>query len=157
MMQRQSALDVVENGTLRLTIHLDGNPRPSVDFRWPHLSGSSPTNVPSVQLYPFVYSSTYTLTNIPAHYCGRMVQVTLRNNLGTTRGSRSTNVTVLCKLIHNSYLIDFSMAFITPHLISKGRCLFSSVMYKIVHLIMQSSAYLIKACTSALHRSKILQ
>ena len=76
---------------------MDGNPEPSADFRWPHLTGSSPTNVPSAQLYPFVYSSTYTLNNIDASYCGRILQTTLRNNIGSSLAAASTNVTLLCR------------------------------------------------------------
>ena len=75
---------------------MDGNPKPSADFRWPHLTGSSPTNVPSARLYPFVYSSTYILNNIDASYCGRILQTTLRNNIGSSI-TASTSVTVLCK------------------------------------------------------------
>ena len=75
---------------------MDGNPQPSADFTWPHLFGSSPTNVPSVQLYPFVYSSTYTMNNIGASYCGRILQTTLRNNIGSSV-TASTNVTLLRK------------------------------------------------------------
>ena len=78
---------------------MDGNPKPSAEFRWPHLTGSSPTNVPSVQLYPFVYSSTYTLNNIDASYCGRILQTTLKNSIGSSSETASSNVTVLCKIM----------------------------------------------------------
>ena len=76
---------------------MDGNPEPSADFRWPHLTGSSPTNVPSAQLYPFVYSSTYTMNNIDASYCGRILQTTLKNSIGSSLATTSTNVTLFCK------------------------------------------------------------
>ena len=59
-------LDVNEDSTLQLQVKMEGNPPPSADFRWPHLTGSTPTNVASVQLYPFVYSSTYKLNHINA-------------------------------------------------------------------------------------------
>jgi len=93
-----STLDVNEGSNLQLSIEVDGNPQPSADFSWPHLTGSSPTNVPSVQLYPFVYSSTYTLNNIDASYCGRILQTTLKNSIGSSSDTASTNVNVLLKL-----------------------------------------------------------
>jgi len=80
----QITLDVNEGSNLQLQVEMDGNPQPSADFRWPHLTGSSPTNVPSVKLYPFVYSSAYTLTNIDASYCGRLLQTTLKNSIGSS-------------------------------------------------------------------------
>jgi len=40
-------LDVAEDSDLKLKVEMDGNPQPSADFRWPHLTGSSPTNVRS--------------------------------------------------------------------------------------------------------------
>ena len=92
-------LDVNDGSNLQLRVEMDGNPQPSADFRWPHLTGSSPTNVPSVQLYPFVYSSTYTLNNIDASYCGRILQTTIKNSVGSSSVRTSTNVTVLCKRI----------------------------------------------------------
>jgi len=93
-----STLDVNEGSNLQLRIEMDGNPKPLADFRWPHLTGSSPTNVPSVQLYPFVYSSTYTLNNIDASYCGRILQTSLKNSIGSLSDTASTNVTVLLNL-----------------------------------------------------------
>jgi len=81
-----------------MRIEMNGNPKPSADFRWPHLTGSSPTNVPSAQLYPFVYSSTYTLNKIDASYCGRILQTTLKNSIGSSSDKASTNITVLLKL-----------------------------------------------------------
>ena len=92
-------LDVNEGSNLQVRVEMDGNPQPSADFRWPHLTGSSPTNVPSVQLYPFVYSSTYTLNNVDASYCGRILQTTLKNSIGSSSETASTYVTVLCKYI----------------------------------------------------------
>ena len=89
-------LDVNESSDLNLKIEVDGHPKPSADFKWPHLTGSSPTNVPSVQLYPFVYSSTYALKNIDASYCGRILETTIKNSIGSSV-IRMTNVTVLCK------------------------------------------------------------
>ena len=106
----QIALDVNEGSTLQLKIEMDGNPQPSADFRWPHLTGSSPTNVPSVQLYPFVFSSTYTLNNIDASYCGRILQTTLKNSIRSSSDTASTNVTVLCKFnfLVFKYLLIFT-------------------------------------------------
>jgi len=93
-----STLDVNEGSNLKLQVTMDGNPSPSADFRWPHLTSSSPINAQSVQLYPFVYSSTYTLNNIDASYCGRILQTILKNNIGSSSDIASTNVTVLCSL-----------------------------------------------------------
>jgi len=90
-------LDVNESSDLNLKIEVDGHPKPSADFKWPHLTGSSPTNVPSVQLYPFVYSSTYALKNIDASYCGRILETTIKNSIGSSV-IRMTNVTVLLRL-----------------------------------------------------------
>ena len=92
-----SAVDVNEGSNLQLRVQMDGNPKPSAYFKWPHINSSSPTNVTSVQLYPFVYSSTYTMNNIDASYCGRILQTTLRNIIGSSAVTASTNVTVLCK------------------------------------------------------------
>ena len=96
MKQPPNTLEIAEGSNLRLRIEMDGNPQPSADFIWPHLTGSSPTSAPSVQMYPFVYSSTYTVNNIGASYCGRILQTTLRNNIGSS-ATASTNVTLLCK------------------------------------------------------------
>ena len=93
-MQPPNTLNINERSNLKLTIEMDGNPIPSADFRWPHIAGSSPANVTTVQLYPFLYSSTYTLNNIDASYCGRVLQTTLRNNVGLS-SVRDTVVTVL--------------------------------------------------------------
>ena len=105
-----STLDVQEGSNLQLRIEMDGNPGPSADFRWPHLTGSSQTNVPSVQLYPFVYSSTYKLNHINASYCGRILQTTLKNSIGSSSDAASVNVTVLCKFIFLvfKYLLFFT-------------------------------------------------
>ena len=92
-------LDVNEDSTLQLQVKMQGNPPPSSDFRLPHLTGSTPTNVASVQLYPFVYSSTYKLNHIDASYCGRILQTTLKNSIGSSSETVSSNVTVLCKFI----------------------------------------------------------
>ena len=93
-MQPPNTLNINERSNLKLTIEMDGNPIPSADFRWPHLNDSSPTNAPSIRLHPFLYSSTYTLNNIDASYCGRVLQTTLRNNVGLS-SVRDTVVTVL--------------------------------------------------------------
>ena len=95
--QPPDTLEITEGSNLQLRIEVDGNPEPSASFRWPHLTSSSPTNVPNVQLYPFVYSSTYTLNNIDASYCGRILQTTLKTSNGSSSVTASTNVTVLCK------------------------------------------------------------
>ena len=92
-------LDVNEGSEVQLEVEMDGNPQPSANFRWPHLTGSSPTNVSSVQLYPFLYSSTYSLKNVDASYCGRILETRLRNGIGSST-LRNTNVTVFCKFFY---------------------------------------------------------
>ena len=82
-----------------LSIDMNGNPQPSAEFKWTHLPTSSSIDVPSVQFYPFVYSSAYSLNNIDASYCGRILQTTIKNSIGTSSVKR-TNVTVLRKYIH---------------------------------------------------------
>ena len=94
IVQPQKTLEINESSNLHLRIEMDGYPQPSASFRWPHLTDSSATNVPSVQLYPFVYSSTYILNTIDASYCGRILQTTLRNDIGSS-SVRNTAVTVL--------------------------------------------------------------
>ena len=108
-------MDVNEGSNLQLQVTMDGNPKPSADFRWPHRTVSSPTNVPSVQLYPFVYSSTYTLNNIDASYCGKILQTTIKNSIGSSSVSTSTNVTVLCKL---SFLFSNIYCYLVVHLVA---------------------------------------
>ena len=119
--QPPNTLEMPEGSNLRLRIEMDGNPQPSADFKWPHLFGSSPTNVPSVQLYPFVYSSTYTMNNIDASYCGRILQTTLRNSIGSSLATASTNVTLLCKftLLVLKYSLFFTGQFRAVYAIQK--------------------------------------
>ena len=107
--QPPNNLDVNESSNVQFRIEMDGNPQPSADFKWPHLTGSSPTNVPSVQLYPFVYSSTYTMNNIDASYCGRILQTTLKNSIGSSLATASTNVTLLCKF--TLFVLKYSLFF----------------------------------------------
>ena len=85
-----------ENANLQLRVEMDGNPKPSADFKWMHFPNSSTVNVPSVQLYPFVYSSTYSLNEIDACYCGRILQMVVKNSNGSS-SVKNTNVTVLCE------------------------------------------------------------
>ena len=92
----KSALDVTENSNLELKVEMIGHPQPSAVFQWPHLSGSSSKTVPSVELYPGIYSSNYLLENIGASYCGRIIQTSAKNNLGLS-SAVMTNVTVLSK------------------------------------------------------------
>ena len=83
---------------------MDGNPQPSAEFRWPHLTGSSPASVSSVQLYPFVYSSIYTMKNTNASYCGRILETRIKNSMGLSSVTASTNVTVL-RMFSSTFLI----------------------------------------------------
>ena len=77
---------------------MDGNPKPSADFRWLHHTGSSPTNITSFELHPFVYSSVYTLNNISASYCGRILETTIKNRLGAS--TEATKLTMMCRFIY---------------------------------------------------------
>ena len=97
-----STYDVTEQSNLQLRIEMDGNPKPSAEFDWAYLPVSSPRNVPATPLYPFVYSSTYSLSNIDGSYCGRILQTTLKNSIGSSSVGE-TNVTVICKF-HYGYL-----------------------------------------------------
>ena len=103
MVYPPSAVELNETSNLQLRIEMDGNPQPSADFKWAHIPNSSATNVPSAQLFPFVYSSTYSLKNIDGSYCGRILQTTLKNSVGSSL-VKSTNVTVLCEF----YLFIFT-------------------------------------------------
>ena len=96
MVQPPNTIEVNEGSNLVLRINMDGNPKPSVHFKWTHLPTSSTTIVPSVQLHPFVYSSTYSLNNIDGSYCGRILHTTIKNSIGSSP-LRGTNVDVLCK------------------------------------------------------------
>ena len=96
---------------------MDGNPQPSAEFRWPHLTGSSPASVSSAQLYPFVYSSIYTMNNTNASYCGRILETTVKNNLGSSSVTAFTNVTVLRKFSLTVFIYSiFYIILFTSHL-----------------------------------------
>ena len=75
---------------------MDGNPQPSAYFKWIDLPSSAPIYVESVQLYPFVYTSPYLLSNIDGRYCGKILQTTLQNSIGSS-SVRNITFTVLCK------------------------------------------------------------
>ena len=72
---------------------MDGNPKPSAIFQWPHDSSKDKAN-PGTQLYPYIYESTYSVNNIPASFCGRILTTKVRNSVGTSATIR-TNLTVL--------------------------------------------------------------
>ena len=77
---------------------MKANPQPSADFRWTHHNVTSSTAVRGVQSHPFVYTSMYTLGNIDASYCGRILQTTIKNSVGSL--VKNTAVTVLCKCLN---------------------------------------------------------
>ena len=99
IVQPPSTININEGSNLAIRVQTSGNPKPSVHFKWTHLPTSSATIVPSVKLYPFVYSSTYSLNNIDGSYCGRILHTTIKNSIGSSR-LRGTNVNVLCRYIH---------------------------------------------------------
>ena len=74
---------------------MDGNPGPSAIFQWPHDSSKDQT-IPGTQLYPYIYESTYTVNNVPASFCGRILTIKVRNGVGLSATIR-TNLTVLCE------------------------------------------------------------
>ena len=83
---------------------MDGYPKPSADFKWIHLPTSSRTTVTSVQMYPFVHSATYLLNNIDGSYCGRILQTTIKNSIGSSSVG-VTNVNVWCEFIYLSHFM----------------------------------------------------
>ena len=87
---------VNENSNLSFVFEFNGNPKPVANFEWLHLSSSTSETVPSIQLYPYVYSSTYLLSNVNATYCGRALKTVLKNSMGYS-AVRVTYITVLCK------------------------------------------------------------
>ena len=89
-----STLEVDENSKLQLSVYMDGHPKPSVYFKWSHLTKSS--KVPGVRLYPYIYSSIYTISSIDGGYCGRVLQTTIKNAIGSS-STTDTMVIILCK------------------------------------------------------------
>ena len=73
---------------------MDGNPKPTAIFEWPH-DGRKDKSIKENELYPYFFQSIYTLNNIPASYCGRIVNTKIHNSVGAV--TKKTNVTVLCK------------------------------------------------------------
>ena len=78
-----------------MTVEMDGNPIPSAKFQWTGDKRKGPT-IRGTQIYPHIYKSTYTLANIPASYCGRVLTTKVANNIGTS-ALKNTVVTVLRK------------------------------------------------------------
>ena len=74
---------------------MDGNPIPSAVFQWTGERSKGPT-ILGTQIYPCIYKSTYTLDNIPASYCGRVLTTKVANSIGTS-ALKNTVVTVLRK------------------------------------------------------------
>ena len=112
--QPPSKIYVNENASLQLKIEIGGYPKPSADFIWTHLSNTSSTNISSAELYPFVYSSTYSVDRIDGSYCGRILQTTLKNSIGSS-SVRETNVTVYCKITY-AFLHNIKITNLFRHL-----------------------------------------
>ncbi|XP_065054140.1 uncharacterized protein LOC135682958 [Rhopilema esculentum] len=97
-----ATIEVNENSNLEMAIEMDGNPAPSADFLWPHLSDGGTTVVGS-QIYPYVYSAKFSHPNIAATFCGRILKSSVKNSIGSSL-AKDTNVTVLLKLDANPIL-----------------------------------------------------
>ena len=86
-----------EHSPLVLRIEMDGNPRPRAYFKWSHRSSLSVVNASSARSNQFLYHATYIMNNVDATFCGKKLQTTLRNNLGSST-TKHILVIVLCKL-----------------------------------------------------------
>ena len=92
-----SEMKLIENSRLFLRIEMEGNPKPQACFKWTHLSSSSVVNVSSPRSNQFHYHAIYKMNNVDASFCGKQLQTTLRNNMGSSTTKHIT-VIILCKL-----------------------------------------------------------
>ena len=90
-----SSLLVPENSNFTIKIQMDGNPKPTALFTWPH-DNSITSTIEATQIYPFIYEAIFNSNNIPASYCGRTLDTRIMNTAGTS-SLRKTNVTMLRK------------------------------------------------------------
>ena len=105
IVQPPSTLNINEGSNLVISIRMNGNPQPSAHFRWTHLPTSSTVIATSMRMSPSVYSTTYLIKNIDGKYCGRILQTTIRNSVGSSP-VKTTNINVLCKYLYGLSL-DF--------------------------------------------------
>ena len=100
-------LEVNENSNLLQDVYMAGNPEPILYAKWSHLHPEWSRMPPSVQLLRFLYVSKYKLSNIDGSYCGRTLEIKVKNRIGEVR--TSSTVTVLCKCFY-----AFHTVFIMP-------------------------------------------
>ena len=105
--QPPTILEVNEGSTMLLKFYVDGNPKPSAYFKWPHLSQAWSEIFPIVQLHPFVYFSIYKLKNIDGSYCGRELLTKINSDIGLSSLIKSTYVTVKREYIRVLEIMSF--------------------------------------------------
>ena len=93
-----SEVEVYEHSPLELRIELEGNPKPKAYFKWAHRSSLSMVTTSSIRSNAFRYDATYKRNNVDASFCGKNLQITLQNSLGSST-TKHTRVVVLCKLL----------------------------------------------------------
>ena len=91
-------IEVNENSPFELRIEMAGNPEPKAYFKWIHRSSLSVVNASSSLSNPFQYYAAYKMNNFDPSFCGKQLQTTLRNNLGSST-TKYIRVIVLCKLL----------------------------------------------------------
>ena len=74
-----------------------GNPKPKAYFKWTDRSSLSAVNALSILSNQFQYYTVYKMNNVDASFCGRRLQTTLRNSVGSS-ATKNTQVIVLRKL-----------------------------------------------------------
>ena len=92
--QPQTAVDVNEGSNLLLKFYMNGNPKPSAYFKWPHLGEGWSEIFPIVQAYPFVYFSIYKFNEVDGNHCGRTLLIKITNGIGSPPLKKSTHVSV---------------------------------------------------------------
>ena len=92
-----SAISVSENSNLELKVQMDGIPKPMATFQWPH-DKSKDQAITGTELYPYIFQSIYTLNNVPATYCGRILDTKIQNAFGAV--TKKTRVMVFCMYFH---------------------------------------------------------
>ena len=74
-----------------------GNPKPTPYFKWSHLRQDWSGIFPSFEVHRFSYVAKYELREIDGSYCGRTLQIELKNSIGSSKVKTATTVTVLRK------------------------------------------------------------
>ena len=63
---------------------MEGHPKPKAYFVWTHRSSLSVVDGSSHLENPFRFHAVYRLNNIRVSFCGKELQITLRNNVGSS-------------------------------------------------------------------------